>query len=293
MTEPEAGARTTVARFATVRLAGDTAGELPLDFSALLRDSMVTGMEVTHYRKTWRLGQVRELEGRTGILTGSIGFDDTSTGVGWDAEAKDWIEVDVPSGSRFPYVLDLERGLFAYEAAQSAGVLSALQALLNSAEQGRWRVQRVLNEQSWEDFRARVKRVRRLKLVLHRPNPNYVGRERVEELLEQSRAELLRLTLETPEDDLEGLDLSAAYVAQAITHVELGYGTLKADGTERVGQEEVERRYDSASKGAEHIVEVPVASTGTATGLTLSDALSTVQTEDLIEEGDDDDDDAP
>ncbi len=289
MTQPQAPRRAQV-RFATVRLAGDDA--LPLDFSATLRAALVPGASTTRYGKTWRVGPLVDIEDRPGLVSSRIGYEDTAQSVQWDPEAKDWTTVETPQGTVFPFALDVDTGLLAYQAPASASVLSALQALLNEQGQGRWRVDRVMVEETWSSWRSSVARVRRLAFVLRRPNPNYVGRPRVESLLEDANAGLVRLVLEAPADSLEGLDLEAEYVREAIDHaVERGYGSLKADGEQDVGGQAVERRYDSAVQGAELLRQIDSEADVLPPSL-LSQALATVGSDPLLEVGDDDERDA-
>lgn len=273
-------------RFATVRLVGDDV--LPLDFSATLRRALVAGSSVQRYGRTWHVGPLLPVPERPGSVSSRIGYEATSEAFSWDAEAQDWITVESPSNTVYPFVLDTETGRLAYQARASAGLLSALQALLNVQGQGRWRVERIMVNETFAHWRSSVTRVSKLRLMLRRPNPNYAGRPRVESLIEEANAALIRLVMEAPQDDLEGIDLEAEYIQQAIDHtVDRGYGSLRADGEQTINGELVERRYDSVTQGGELIQEVEASATGVDPGA-LSDALDTVGDDPLVEAADDD-----
>lgn len=289
MTTPTPEQRTALARFATVRPRGTTGDELPLNLAEELRQALVPASDVTRHNRRWRFGQFRDVEGRPGVLAGQIGYIDARETTLWDEEEQDFAVGSVPDGTSFPFVLDLQRGLLGYQAAKSSGVLSALQALLNSAGRGEWRVQRILNEQTWSTWSSSVVRVTRLTFTVHLPNPNWVGRDRLEKLMEDSKAGLARIVLQAEPDSLEGLDVQSEWVQQLVEHTEeKGYGTLKADGEAVIAGQDTERRYDGAARGAEELRELPVAVTGSIASETLSDALATVDEDPLAETVDDD-----
>lgn len=292
--------RTLTVRFATVRLR-QRQEPLAITFPEVLRRAVVPGTEITYRDRTWHMGQVRppNLDDVRGgafspssprdLVSGTIGYDDTAVASSWDQAAKDFIDVDVPSGGRFPFLLDVRRGVLAYVAVKPAGVLSAFQALLNQSGSGHWRVQRILNEQSWEAWRASVERVQRLSFVLRPPNPNYTRRPTVEQMIDGGHAGVVRVVMESDPNALEGLDLESSFIAEAIEHtVQLGYGSVKADGTTPVGGQDVERRYDSKARGSELLAQVPAEDT-TSDAAAMSDALSTLSDDQILEEESDDD----
>lgn len=285
----------TTVRFAIVALASDADDQLPLDFSSLLRQSLVPGASVERHNKLWRVGPLIDVPGRPGSIGSRIGFEDSSTSNVWDHEAQDWTTIDTVEGTVYPFVLDFATGRLAYQASSSVRLLSAVQALLNSNPQGtRWRVQAVMVRQSWSEWRSSVRRVRRLRFRLVEPNPNFDGRPRIEEMLDGTRSKTADVVLTTDLDDLEGLDLESVFVKQAIAHsVEKGYGYLKAEGEVVVDGQPVERRFDSQVEGSEYIAQFPTPDIGGLTPGVLSAALDTVDEDPMIEAAPADDDDAP
>lgn len=288
------GARHTV-RFATVRRVIDETdgyeqdqlfGELveePAD-SELLRRALVPGSSVARRERTWCLGKLVELPDAQSRLAGRIGFVDSATVSHWNAELNDFEDVSVPSGASFGFVLDVERGVLAYLAPASAtgGLLSALQAMLNDQRLGRWSVSRVLIRDQWGHWKQGLKRVRNVRVILHRPNPNYRGRKRVEELLEGSRASVLRTLFEADPDSLEGINIEDVYIQQMLEHVENGYGSFAIVGDHQSGPDGPveEERFDSAADGAEALAHVEGDSgSGEVTMSALSATIDSVDPE--------------
>jgi len=263
-----------------------------LDFAALLRQSLVAGALVDRYNKVWRVGPLIDVPDRPGSVSSRIGYEDSTTRVQWDPASNDWVEVEFADGTVYAFVLDVENGALAYQAPTSVALLSAFQALLNAQGHGRWRVQSVMVEQSWSEWRASVDRVSRLRFRLQRPNPNFDGRPRIEEMVDGTHSKMVDLVLTADPDDLEGVDLEAEYVKQALAHaVDKGYGYVKADGEQRVGDHTVDRRYDSLRDGSERIEQLPADPSGSVGTGALSEALDTVVPDPSTEAALPDDDD--
>lgn len=250
-------------RYARITLISDGPDEdqLPIDFASTLREAFTRGGTAERHRKVWRFGGLAPVAEREQVLGGRVGFIDNkaTTRIAWNDELRDFVEVDTSDGSRFPFVVDLTTGRMAYQAQSSAGVLSAMQALLNSAMSGRWRIERVLDAQDWPTWRASVTRVQKLTFNLRRPNPDYAGREHLEQTMEGARAKALRAIYEADPDDLEGIDTEAVLIREMVDHANLDYGSYSATGT-RVAPdgEEVEARYSSRPGGAERVDQLPV-----------------------------------
>lgn len=246
-------------RYATIRLverAGPGQMEPTEWSSSFLRPALQSPAAVERYRHLWRLGDVQEL--RPGVISGRVGYDDDRSATFYDEERQGFVDESVPNGAAFPFVVDLATGRMAYQAPTSRGVLSAIQALINAGGSGTWRVSAILVEQSWEEWRRRVSRVQRLSFRLRLPNPNFRGRERLEQMMVSSRAGLLRTVYEADPDDLEGLDLEAEYIGQMRQHADMGYGNYRAVGTQQTEAGEVEERFDSTPGGAERVDQVDV-----------------------------------
>lgn len=76
------------------------------------------------------------------------------------------------------------------------------------------------------DWRATVRVVIKLNLLLNRPNPRYRG-EKVEGLIEVLHAEHVRLRANA---DSGSLATSSSWFEQAMDHIREGYGTARLSG---------------------------------------------------------------
>jgi hypothetical protein len=280
--------RTATVRFAQIRLFGEDGNTLPLDMSAQLDAAFRAGKAVERRNRIWHFGRIKELQ--PGYLAGKVGYEDARETTSWDGDLGDFIDVSVPNGTAFPFVLDLSRGRLAYQAQKDAAILSAIQALLNTSNHGRWRVERIVKRQSWDQWRHDVSRVEELRFSLRRPNPNYVGRPRVEGLIESAQARLVRVVMQADPDELRGLDLEGEYVREFLDHAHRNYGSFKALGAKTVNGQDVEQRYDSAAEGAELMAEAEVGPDMSVPSASLAASLSTLE-DDATTEADDDDDD--
>jgi hypothetical protein len=108
----------------------------------------------------------------------------------------------------------------------------AFQALLDEGGQiPGWKVEPLTFEDEWEGFVARVDKVTKVRFTLLPPNPDYRGRERVEDAIETVGTEKTILEfLSTDGLDLDGMSADSLY-GQALEHaVRRGYGNLTAIG---------------------------------------------------------------
>lgn len=134
-----------------------------------------------------------------------------------------------------PFVADLRSGRLAFQLRRPRthprAAAAVFRALLERAVPNRhWQVVVELTRVPWADWRRSVERLRELRLLLRRPNPDYGDRHQVQALIESTNAELLRMVLEADPDSLEGIDVDAELVAEAIDHVRAGYGDFVAVG---------------------------------------------------------------
>lgn len=255
--------------------------------SAQLEAAFRGGKALERHNRMWHFGRVKDLQ--PGYLSGKVGYEDARETTSWDGALGDFVDLSVPNGTAFPFVIELSRGRLAYQAQKDAAILSAIQALLNTSNHGRWRVERIVRRQSWDEWRRAVSRVEELRFSLHRPNPNYVGRPRVEGLMEQAHARLVRVVMQADPDELQGLDLEGEYVREFLDHSQRSYGSFKALGATTVNGQEVEQRYDSTAEGAELMTEAEVGPDMSVPSASLVASLSTVDDEATTEAGDDDD----
>lgn len=227
MTDSAPARRVGRVAFATVRGsvarprgAGRAALTQPALAAAFL-DALHTGTQVQLAGQRWRVDTAKH-EDRwvSGRLAG-----------------EDLAETD-PRTVWSPFVADLLDGRLAFQLrdARTHPRTSAatFQALLGRADPvHRWEVSVDLSRVAWEDWRSSVDRLEELRLLLHRPNPDYGDRHQVQALIEGANAELLRMVLQADADSLDGIDVDAELVAQAIEHVQAGYGDFVAIGDRR------------------------------------------------------------
>jgi hypothetical protein len=196
------------------------------------------------------MGQWRREEG---MIVGRIGYERAGDLAElWDADRNDFAERRLPEGLTSPFALDPEKleVVFQLRAGRirPTSFTKAFQALLNEAGGSRnWRVEHLISGEPFESWVQRVRRVRRLEVRLERPNPDYHGRDRVEELIEGANAQLLKLILET--DDPNGLNLTDELVIEAIDHA-AEHGSVKALGDEVVEQRTRETQWRSDVEGS-------------------------------------------
>lgn len=199
----------------------------PDSFRERLLDALVAGTEVERYTRVWRVGKVVE---RDGVLYARIGFerDGRPTDL-WDADELDFVEQLIPSGTVSPFAIDLETGLVAFQLRGAdikvGSFVGALEEALRNASDQQWLVEPVVIERSFESWARSVDRVTRVHTQLGLPNPNWKGRELIQQAMEGASAAHLDMTWTS--DD--GLDIEAAVIAQAVAHAKR-YGEVKAQG---------------------------------------------------------------
>lgn len=231
----------------------DDGGASPITdrYARALRESLVPGTSATRYNREWRMGQWREV---SGAVLGRIGFEAVG-GVAevWDDAANDFREQRLPAGTTAPFAVELISNRVAFQirpgVIERGTFTGALQALLNTtSDVTRWRVSPEVYEVPWDRFVAEVERIVRLDVRLDRPNPNYHGRENVEELIEGTAARMLRMIWEAPEDDLGGIAIDDDFIIEAIEHAR-EYGDYRAIGEAVVGGERRRVQWRSEAEG--------------------------------------------
>lgn len=227
-----------------------------------LEQSLVTGAHIDRHRRTWTMGQTRRIGssviGRLGAESGR-GRADL-----WDEKAKDFRTRPVPEGVTTPFAINLNRMRMAFQlryGLERSAVAGALTVLLNdNTPYPGWLATAVVDPITWEDFLAEVDTLERVSVRIDRPNPHYGNRKRVESLIEASNAEVVRIAVEAQPG--ESIDLSQDLLAQALAHVEAGYGVRTARGHLEEGGV---AKYDSSKQSAPPEVRVPAdAETGDA-----------------------------
>jgi hypothetical protein len=218
--------------FAQVTVADES--RLPFDRAEALIASLQPGTSIERYNRRWRMGRIEHLPGA--LVTGRIGYEATAgTAELWNEQLADFEETTILQGRTSPFVINLPSARAAFQLRGSdirpRTFTGNFQALLNEASpMYRWRVVEEIIHIPWTEWRTSVQRITELRLKLLRPNPNYGGRQQVEKLIEEINAEMVNMILRADAESLDGLDIDAGFVQEAIEHVQAGYGAYASYG---------------------------------------------------------------
>lgn len=183
------------------------------------------------------------------MFTGRIGFERSRGRTElWDEVEQDFLTEVLREGATSPFALNARSMIVAFQLRSSPQIkrqsfTGAFQALLREgSQQDGWEVTPLTKETTLDDFVARVEVLTQFKIRLLRPNPDFKHRERVERLIEGTRAQLLDIAAQND----EGVELDDPTVQEAIAHVDDGYGHYIAKGTERGSTVAFDSRTDEA-----------------------------------------------
>jgi hypothetical protein len=218
--------------FAQIGLAGE--GLAAADPTGTLLESLVPGTYIVRYGRAWRMGQ---WSFEDGYAVGRIGYERPGEVAElWDERINDFARTTLPEGVTSPFVVSMEQMIVAFQLRagriKPTSFTGAFQALLNDATWADWRVRPLVRGVNWEIWRESVDRVERVEVVLPRPNPNYRGREHIEQLIEGAHARRTRIVWEASEEDLAGLNLDDAFVRESIEHALDEDAKLRVSGVE-------------------------------------------------------------
>lgn len=198
-----------------------------------LGDSWIPGATANRYGREWRLSRP-EVEDEQWI--GRIGFvrPDEVTTLEWDDEAEDFVEGDASGGVVVPFVVDLQDEVVAYQLRSNLvrpnTFTGALEALLNKGPAYKWHVHPLIVSRSFNAWKSDIERVTSFRLSLIPPNPNWVGRELVQGIVEDLEAQLLTLS-----GSGEDIDTESDLFRQALDHVLQEYGQATVHGVDASG----------------------------------------------------------
>lgn len=210
--------RTYRVAFAEIEPLGLLAVEQPL-FEAAFRESWRPGAQVVRYGRQWRVSAPHDVENATSVLTGRIGYvrEDEIATLEFDEEAMDFRRGAAPSGAVIPFAVDVEQRRVGFQLVpgqvRTASFTGALESVLNLSATYRWRVRPLVRKVSFEVWRRSVDRVTEFNFRLERPNPHYADDDKVEEIIEDFNAEVVRVSGKGEDVD-EGADL----FRQALDH---------------------------------------------------------------------------
>lgn len=201
------------------------------------------GASVTRYGRRWHLTRI--VDETDDLYFGRIGFltDNEVSTLRFDKEVQDFVFGDAPSGYVVPFSMRKSDGIIAYQlypgVVRETTFTGALTELLNSSSGEHeyvWKVESLSEAIDFETWLGATRAVTKFDVTLDRPNPNYLGRPRVEELIEEVGVEHLRLIGRAL--DGGGVDIDADYFREALDHViDLGYGKAKLRGVRWDGTE--------------------------------------------------------
>jgi hypothetical protein len=201
------------------------------DMRAALDRAVIPASRVERHGRLWRMGKCR-WEGAS--LVGRLGFQRRDFAEVWDETAQDFTEQEIQAGYASPFAIDPANRRVAFQPRLNLikvmSFTGALQALMNVASPAkeRWRVHQELHDAAFYDWAKRQDRVATLRLKVERPNPGYHGRDKVERIIEGTRARMVELVLTA--DPESGLNVDDDLVRQAVEHAEASYGSYRAAG---------------------------------------------------------------
>lgn len=189
------------------------------------------GTAVIRYGRIWRLGQWRWQSERRS-LTGRIGYErEGELTELWDFERNDFVEARLPEGVTAPFVVDVERGLIAFQLRpgriERQSFAGAFRKMLNETDpSGIWKVEPFAESEPWWEWQERAARIQRIEIRIERPNPHFGGRREVEALVDGHRARVVKLIFEAYQNDPQGLEIDE-FLREAAEQA-LYRGNLKA-----------------------------------------------------------------
>jgi len=208
-----------------------------------LEESWKPGASITRYGRRWHLTKI--VDETDDLYFGRIGFvtDHEVSTLRFDQAIQDFVFGDAPSGYVVPFAIRKADGVIAYQLypgiVRETTFTGAMTDLLNNASENYiWRIESFVEIREFQEWLAETPAITRFDLTLERPNPNYAGRPRIEEMVEEVRVETLRLVGKAIEG--ESVNLNADYFQQALDHVIYHeYGKAKLRGVDTDGEESV------------------------------------------------------
>lgn len=218
-------------------------GSLFDDLDGALEESWKAGTSITRYGRRWHLTKI--LDRTSELYFGQIGFvtDHEVSTLHFDQKAQIFVYGDAPSGYVVPFAIRKSDGVIAYQlypgVVRETTFTGALTDLLNNASDNYiWHIESFVEIREFGQWLEETPAITRFDLTLERPNPNYAGRPRVEEMVEDVKLETLRLVGKVIEGETVNLD--ADYFREALDHVIYHeYGKAKLRGIDHNGEESV------------------------------------------------------
>ena len=191
---PELDDRTYHIGFATIQSEGLFEGE---SLATMVRESWAPGATITRYGRTWHLTQMH---------TPSPGLGQERSGSFLAPRCRQSLRPedarvrynDVSTGTRVPFVVDVETGALAYQLypglVRENSFTGALEGLLNTQSIYFLTVVSSTEIMAWSEWRERSHNMTAFEIRLDRPNPHYDDDQLIEDAIEGIRLEYLRLS---------------------------------------------------------------------------------------------------
>lgn len=199
----------------------------------VLDESWLSGATARRYGREWRLSRP---DHENGQWIGRIGFVKPGevTTLEWDDEAEDFIEGDASGGVVVPFVIDVSEQVVAYQLrgnlVRPNTFTGALEALLNQNPTYVWSVYPLVVPRSFESWKSEIDRVTAFRFKLIPPNPNWIGRELVQGIVEGLETQLLTLSGRG-----QDIDTGSDLFRQALDHVLQEFGQATVQGRDKLG----------------------------------------------------------
>jgi hypothetical protein len=204
-----------------------------------LQTSWIPGTTVTRYRRTWYLARPHSVS--PFAMSGQIGFVSEASveTVFFDHDSGDFVREAGPGGTLVPFAIRLQDGVIAYQLrpglVREASFTGALQGLLNAPQHPFvWTVRQAVEATDWEEWSSDVVSVTDFNIRVDRPNPDYGHEHLIEDAVEDTNLEYLRLS-GTAHDG--GVNVRANLFDQAMRHVLREYGRAAVRGIDSQGEE--------------------------------------------------------
>lgn len=245
-----------IGKVARVQLEPPSQGDLYTSPREAALAAFVPGTSTSRYNRTWLMGQSRIEQDE--FLVGRIGFEaDGGVAEVWDSGRQDFTEVAIPSGVTSQFVIDLRDLTMVFQTRGSIikvnSFIGAMQALLRESTGQDWTLVTSQRKINFEDWRASVDRITRIRFHIERPNPNYEGRPDVKRLLEGTNAVAGTFELQNP----DGLATDGEIVEQLLQHVLMGYGDASVVGQRDAEGRIVDSLYETRLQGESELHELP------------------------------------
>jgi len=204
-------------------------------FERALDQSWVPGTRVSRYGRPWILSARAEPE--PGMWAGHMGFvteGELST-LEWDELTMDFVRGEASSGVVVPFVVSIENRIVSYQLfsdlVRQTTVTSNLQALLNKEGTHHWAVRAMSLRRTFDEWLDSVSLVSSFNFRLTYPNPGWVNREKIEDLMTGWKAEILSIRGRAAKN--RTIKTNSDWFEQAMDHVRLGYGSVSVTGPEK------------------------------------------------------------